>query len=126
MSRCPGKRTNIVSGGAGGEAYLPRQAQSLEKIRRSSTRPAIHLQRSLCCLDSLGPSHVLWLLALEQAADKPSAPPMADEGPRRDSQPRDKKRKWADRDRRNKARGGGLQHGSRPNKKRNMGRTEHQ
>ncbi|KAH7374268.1 pseudouridine synthase [Pyrenochaeta sp. MPI-SDFR-AT-0127] len=42
-----------------------------------------------------------------------------------DSQPRDKKRKWADRDRRNKARGGGLQHGSRPNKKRNMGRTEH-
>lgn len=38
----------------------------------------------------------------------------------------DKKRKWADRDRRNASRGGGrLQHGSRPNKKRNMGRKEH-
>ncbi|CBX97293.1 similar to tRNA pseudouridine synthase [Plenodomus lingam JN3] len=35
----------------------------------------------------------------------------------------DKKRKWADRDRRNASRGGGrLQHGSRPSKKRNMGR----
>ncbi|KAI8942057.1 hypothetical protein NX059_000158 [Plenodomus lindquistii] len=38
----------------------------------------------------------------------------------------DKKRKWADRDRRNASRGGGrLQHGSRPNKKRNMGRKDH-
>ncbi|KAL6702661.1 tRNA pseudouridine synthase 1 [Coniothyrium glycines] len=38
----------------------------------------------------------------------------------------DRKRKWADRDRRNAARGGGrLQHGSRANKKRNMGRSEH-
>ncbi|KAH9866595.1 hypothetical protein J1614_008287 [Plenodomus biglobosus] len=38
----------------------------------------------------------------------------------------DKKRKWADRDRRNASRGGGrLQHGSHPNKKRNMGRKEH-
>lgn len=38
----------------------------------------------------------------------------------------DKKRKWADRDRRNAARGGGrMQHGSRPDKKRNMGRKDH-
>lgn len=53
------------------------------------------------------------------------------EGPRRDhgssnGDRGDKKRKWADRDRRNAARGGGRQqHGSRPNKKRNMGRKEH-
>ncbi|EUC35784.1 hypothetical protein COCCADRAFT_34778 [Bipolaris zeicola 26-R-13] len=54
------------------------------------------------------------------------------EGPRRDhgssnGDRGDKKRKWADRDRRNAARGGGgrQQHGSRPNKKRNMGRKEH-
>ncbi|EMD85820.1 hypothetical protein COCC4DRAFT_207194 [Bipolaris maydis ATCC 48331] len=54
------------------------------------------------------------------------------EGPRRDHASSngdrgDKKRKWADRDRRNAARGGGgrQQHGSRPNKKRNMGRKEH-
>ncbi|KAH8639029.1 hypothetical protein IG631_06799 [Alternaria alternata] len=55
------------------------------------------------------------------------------EGPRHDnnSSNRDqggKKRKWADKDRRNASRGGGgrHQHGSRPNKKRNMGRKEHQ
>ncbi|KAI4675685.1 uncharacterized protein J4E88_007719 [Alternaria novae-zelandiae] len=54
------------------------------------------------------------------------------EGPRRDHDSssrdqRDKKRKWADKDRRNASRGGGgrHQHGSRPNKKRNMGRKEH-
>ncbi|KAF2846394.1 tRNA pseudouridine synthase-like protein [Plenodomus tracheiphilus IPT5] len=38
----------------------------------------------------------------------------------------DKKRKWADRDRRNASRGGGrLQHGSRQNKKRDLGRKGH-
>ncbi|EOA83524.1 tRNA pseudouridine synthase 1 [Exserohilum turcicum] len=54
---------------------------------------------------------------------------MSDNGGAQDSSNRDngdKKRKWADRDRRNAARGGGRhQHGSRPNKKRNMGRKEH-
>ncbi|OWY41758.1 pseudouridine synthase [Alternaria alternata] len=50
------------------------------------------------------------------------------EGPRHDNNSSnrdrgDKKRKWADKDRRNASRGGGgrHQHGSRPNKKRNMG-----
>ncbi|CAN9244541.1 unnamed protein product [Alternaria alternata] len=50
------------------------------------------------------------------------------EGPRHDNSSSnrdrgDKKRKWADKDRRNASRGGGgrHQHGSRPNKKRNMG-----
>ncbi|CAO2651497.1 Nn.00g040670.m01.CDS01 [Neocucurbitaria sp. VM-36] len=66
---------------------------------------------------------------MDQATDSPSAPPMAaNEGSRgaSDAPNRDKKRKWADRDRRNAARGGGrLQHGGRPNKKRNMGRKEH-
>ncbi|CAE7187993.1 hypothetical protein P3342_008854 [Pyrenophora teres f. teres] len=53
------------------------------------------------------------------------------EGPRRDhgssNRGNDKKRKWADKDRRNAARGGGgrQQGGSYPNKKRNMGRKEH-
>ncbi|KAA8617937.1 tRNA pseudouridine synthase 1 [Pyrenophora tritici-repentis] len=53
------------------------------------------------------------------------------EGPRRDhgssNRGNDKKRKWADKDRRNAARGGGgrQQGGSHPNKKRNMGRKEH-
>ena len=53
------------------------------------------------------------------------------EGPRRDQDSSnrdrsDKKRKWADRDRRNASRGGGgRQHGSRPNKKRNMGRKDY-
>ncbi|KAL1796723.1 hypothetical protein ACET3X_005263 [Alternaria dauci] len=54
------------------------------------------------------------------------------EGSRRDNNSSnrdrgDKKRKWADKDRRNASRGGGgrHQHGSRPNKKRNMGRKEH-
>ncbi|KAF1938290.1 pseudouridine synthase [Clathrospora elynae] len=38
----------------------------------------------------------------------------------------DRKRKWADRDRRNASRGGGgLQHGSHKSKKRNTGRKEH-
>ncbi|KAG9189249.1 tRNA pseudouridine38-40 synthase [Alternaria panax] len=54
------------------------------------------------------------------------------EDPRRDNHSSnrdrgDKKRKWADKDCRNASRGGGggHQHGSRPNKKRNMGRKEH-
>jgi tRNA pseudouridine38-40 synthase len=37
----------------------------------------------------------------------------------------DRKRKWADKDRRNAARGGGRGHGSHKHKKRNTGRTEH-
>ncbi|KAF1847408.1 tRNA pseudouridine synthase-like protein [Cucurbitaria berberidis CBS 394.84] len=43
-----------------------------------------------------------------------------------DSPNHDRKRKWADRDRRNASRGGGrVQNGSRQSKKRNTGRTEH-
>lgn len=65
------------------------------------------------------------LRVLEQAADTFSAAPMADNEGSRGAPTGDKKRKWADRDRRNAARGGGrLQHGSRPDKKRNTGRKE--
>jgi tRNA pseudouridine38-40 synthase len=47
---------------------------------------------------------------------------MADSG----SSNRDGKRKWDNGGDRRRGRGGGsMQHGSRPNKKRNMGRKEH-
>lgn len=47
---------------------------------------------------------------------------MADNG----SSNRDGKRKWDNGGDRRRGRGGGsMQHGSRPNKKRNMGRKEH-
>ncbi|OAL48182.1 tRNA pseudouridine synthase-like protein [Pyrenochaeta sp. DS3sAY3a] len=66
---------------------------------------------------------------MEQASDQPPAAPRPNQTQSRgdkETPRRDGKRKWADRDRRNAARGGGgLQHGSRPNKKRSMGRTEH-
>jgi hypothetical protein len=46
---------------------------------------------------------------------------MADNG----SNNRDGKRKWDNGGGRGRGRGGNMQHGSRPNKKRNMGRKEH-
>ncbi|KAF2126059.1 pseudouridine synthase [Dothidotthia symphoricarpi CBS 119687] len=76
---------------------------------------------------------------MDQAAEKPSAPPMADNKASRgdnDSSDHDRKRKWEDRGRDGRGRGGGrgggrgrggrgLQHGSHQSKKRNLGRTEH-
>jgi hypothetical protein len=92
-----------------------------------------HISHSLAAAASLTnfPPHEQPLHYLEQAADTSFATMSDNEGPRggRNSSNRgnDKKRKWADKDRRNASRGGGgrLQHGSRPNKKRNMGRKEH-
>lgn len=62
--------------------------------------------------------------------ENPSAPPPESARSHGDqnsaNQNQNRKRKWADHDRRNAARGGGrLQHGSRGNKKRDMGRKEH-
>jgi tRNA pseudouridine38-40 synthase len=66
---------------------------------------------------------------VEQAAKNKVAADMADnEGSSRGNGDRngDRKRKWEDRGGRRGGRGGRpLQHGSRPDKKRNMGRKEH-
>jgi len=77
---------------------------------------------------SLSPAHVPLLHAFKQAAKKSSAAFMADnEGARGHSGSHngDKKRKYEDRGGRRGGRGGRpMQHGSRPNKKRNLGRKE--
>lgn len=62
------------------------------------------------------------LLAEQDSPSQPRTLAMADNG----SSHRDGKRKWDNGGDRRRGRGGGsMQHGSRPNKKRNMGRKEH-
>ncbi|KAF2112648.1 pseudouridine synthase [Lophiotrema nucula] len=66
---------------------------------------------------------------MEQASKSPvqapSAAPMADKSAHDDPPKGDRKRKFDDRDHRRGGKGKHLQHGSHPNKKRNMGRSEH-
>jgi hypothetical protein len=117
---------------AGGELLvLP---SFVEKISGSEARsPHPRYLQQLHSLAHLLPPHVCAPRTLETAIKNPHTATMAEnEGPRRDngSDNRDRKRKW-EKDggpgkRSSRARGGrSLQHGSRPDKKRNTGRTEH-
>jgi hypothetical protein len=78
---------------------------------------APHILRAASCIRF---SYAL-LFAEQDSLTQHQTRAMADSG----SNNRDGKRKWDNGGGRGRGRGGNMQHGSRPNKKRNMGRKEH-
>lgn len=108
-----------MGGGAGERAKL-----QFEKFTFTARYTSTPHSPSLC------PPHARLPRTMEQASEKPAQPPpasaIADDKPsRRGDSPRsDKKRKHDNGDHR-RGKGKHLHHGSHPNKKRSMGRTEH-
>jgi hypothetical protein len=106
-------------------------APRLELRENGKLRPHISDSLAAAATPINSPPHEQPLHDQKQAAEESSATMADNEGSRGDrnssNRDNDRKRKWADKDRRNASRGGGgrLQHGSRPDKKRNMGRKEH-